>query len=324
MYWGRAAYAHTCPTSTPSSGGGTNVTVAIQFGGQTINNTTQSAAVGQQIALTAKYSLPAGVSATSQSWSVGGTTVGGYNASSTSGATIPTNFSGQNTTFYWIAGGSPINVTFTVKLSGGSQSSATASATFNVAAPTGVGVSIPTMGNVVISSAPAMQLGGTKSNVGIGFGASATPPPGTSNNFTWVQLINSDAIQLTPSNGNPVLNCVPQTLPIASTYPALDTEYPYSTSSSTNDNPAIGLQTTYKEESRTFSATMYLMWSPGLSGSIPVPLGYVAWQFAGDAKFASNQWTLSSSSRSNNGFTASSSYTSWDSQDPNNGSLTCH
>jgi hypothetical protein len=65
----------------------------------------------------------------------------------------------------------------------------------------------------------------------------------------------------------------------------------------------------------SFSAKMYAMWDPNLPNSIPVPLGYVQWNFTGDATIANastNQWVLKSSSAgSNNTFTQSSSYPQW-------------
>lgn len=184
------------------------------------------------------------------------------------------------------------------------------------------------MGQVVINtvnSAPAMQLGGTQSNIGIDFSASATAPPGSSNSFMWLQLINSDPTQYTPANGNPVQNCVPVTQPVPSTFPGLDTRNPYDRGVSTNDNPWTQLDsTTYKEISRTFSATMYLLWSPGLANSTYIPLGYVTWQFYGDAKFTSNQWSVNSSSKGNGGFQSSSSYPTWHSFVPYTNPPTCN
>ena len=79
------------------------VNVQILLGGSNgndITGMTESRYVGQQAVLYAQYTLPSGVSANSQSWSVPRTTVGGFN-SGTSGGPLPAQFNGQSTTFYW-------------------------------------------------------------------------------------------------------------------------------------------------------------------------------------------------------------------------------
>lgn len=45
-----------------------------------------------------------------------------------------------------------------------------------------------------------------------------------------------------------------------------------------DDSPGMPLFSNDTEASESFSATMYLMWQPNLSNSIPVPLGSVTWQ----------------------------------------------
>jgi hypothetical protein len=68
---------------------------------------------------------------------------------------------------------------------------------------------------------------------------------------------------------------------------------------------------------------MYLMWRPGLTNDIYVPLGYVTWQFFGDAS-QSGTWTVQSdSTRSANAFVQSSSYPTWTSTLPTNGPSPC-
>jgi hypothetical protein len=113
---------------------------------------------------------------------------------------------------------------------------ATAQASFAVAGPSNPNVvtcggNVPSgtcpngtngpLGQVVISPGPYIQLGGTQANVGIQFSASATPPTGYSNAFTWVQLVTNDTKVVTPNTGA-TQTCVPLTQPAgASTW--LDT-----------------------------------------------------------------------------------------------------
>ena len=128
--------------------------------------------------------------------------------------------------------------------------------------------------------------------------------------------------------------------------PFLDNNYPYiGTQTTTNDSPQTGVLGTEQEYelSRSFSAAMYLMWDPGLNsdgtgtcspatnlgtatastctGSIPVALGSVTWNFSGDAQntFDSaqgvNGWVLNSGNPSSayNGpaFQLSNNYPQW-------------
>lgn len=142
----------------------------------------------------------------------------------------------------------------------------------------------------------------------------------------WAQLITNDTIVLSPVNGGANETCHPLTQPVATTGTGLDTQYPYSTAASTNDNPSVGLDSTAdKEVNRAFNATMYLMWTSGLTSAIPVPLGSVSWTFSGDATFNSTTgvWSVVSGSSSASPFVASSSYATWSSFVPYQGSLIC-
>ena len=106
------------------------------------------------------------------------------------------------------------------------------------------------------------------------------------------------------------------------------------------DNPDFSLQTSYGAVTNVtavndspFSATMYLMWTPpaasgcpnGSACTIPVPLGSVTWQWAGDATYnsSSQTWSVKSGSGSANAFAASNSFPSWNSLVPFKG-VTCH
>ena len=86
--------------------------------------------------------------------------------------------------------------------------------------------------------------------------------------FSVVQLINSDEI-----NGDTQ----------ASFADVLDSEDPYGEfPAAINDSPLVNLLPTYRFVRRTMKATDFLMWQPP-PPSIPVPLGYLQWEFSGSA-----------------------------------------
>jgi hypothetical protein len=316
-----------CPINTCYPGGGDNVAVMprIMFGGKDITGTTQSVVVGQQIALTASYGLPSGVTVTSQSWSVPGTIVASYTASSSSGS-LNTNvtLNQKSTTFYWILAGS-YQVTFTLNY--GSSQTATATAGFNISAPS---PATPTVANSQLMTVDTLtgcaanpggqflvfgNLTGAApgcGNPGGTYGISFTPPTTQSpaGSFFFVQLINSDT--LTYSRTGATLTCTAT--------PGLDGAYPYQNKigQTVNDAPEEALPPTYTTASRSFSAAMYLMWQSGSTAftSIPVPIGSVAWQFSGSATEPqqNSTWGSPTGSGSAGGFTAATSaanYPTW-------------
>ena len=125
--------------SQSSSGSNTATVSAIQatppeilLNGQNVTGTTQNVVVGQRIALTGLISLPVGVQITIESWSgpdpAG--TVGGYNASVSSGQETPmpsqtcaTNSSTCNFTYYYVVAENSDTVTFSYALQDGSRAS---------------------------------------------------------------------------------------------------------------------------------------------------------------------------------------------------------
>jgi hypothetical protein len=302
----------------------------IIFNGHDITGTAQNVVVGQQIGLSVS-GLPTGVSVTSQTWApaaIGtgqvtlGSIVGGYNASAASGQIVnspplssntPTSTgTSYNITFYWTQTGSgQYKITYSYCLSSGNCSDPQqATATFNVGGPTGnlllqanmltdgSGVQVLPNGGAPILSTTGIPLGA--GSVGITFSTNATAPTGYNQSFTWVQLLTSLQYQFVNSAGP------------FSQYPApvsgLDNSFPYTSASSTttNDTPHTNLPSIYGEGWEAFSATMYLMWDPGLPAgcvpaktvqnpdksftstpstcaSIPVPLSSVTWHWSGCA-----------------------------------------
>ncbi len=270
----------------------------ILFLGSNVSGTTQSVVVGQQIALT--VAPPGnGLTVNNRSWS--GVNAGAAIAGWTPGQTpqLP-NPSNENFTFYWVNAGTSGQATYTVTyrwtLDNGQSNSA--SVTFHVAGSSEVTVNA-TQNTVNIlqppnsgsQDAPLLILG-TLGQAGITFMASASHLPPNQGAYTWVQLVNSDQIQIISRAGSGML---PSSF---AGPPELDLTYPYQVVYTTNltndtakDSPYIPLPPTWGELQRGFSATMYLMWDPTLPTgcisdstctSIPVPLGTVSWGWTGD------------------------------------------
>lgn len=293
-------------TSVCSSGGGIS-------GGQPV-------VVGQQIALVGCPTPPPGLSMSSQSWQVSGTYVGGYNASSNSGQLAqPPTLTNSTVVFYWIYPGRGMNVTYSYcmsnkKCSTAQDGSAPAQATFNVAGPPAVnvqaqpsGVTISTLldcdgtpyqaesfgslqgiapmhGNACVST-----LAGTP-GILINEAVTQPSPSNITGTFSWVNLVDTNESQWIWTNGPG--SCQPAS--------GLDFQYPTATGNSFDDSPFTPLSPTVGEFQRFFKARTFLMWDPSLPGpgqasctaatpgnagtcaSIPLPLGYLAWQWSGD------------------------------------------
>jgi hypothetical protein len=321
-------YNSSCPeTLVPGGGSGTaNVAPAILFGGNDITGTTQSVVVGQQIALTASYgTLPSGVTVSSQSWSVGGTIVGGYTptaASYGSGSVTAATLNQKSTTFYWAYPGNSFTVTYTLNLSNGQSPPATA--TFNVTGPSGVTMTSTaqsqlwiddwTSDGACVSADPYLVYGNVTWSVSGGqclssgtYGFTASPS-GTASGGTlfYVQIVNSGS-----NSGG--LNCT-----IAS---GLDSGYPYPYIHSGNtlyDFPAVELKSSYTSQYRTEQIQTYLMWQSNATNSIPVPIGSQVWTFTGKASCSAScgsagNWAITSSSGGTSGgfVTAQASQTNY-------------
>jgi hypothetical protein len=298
------------------------VLINIVYTGQTqsLNGTTEAAVTGQQIALSAVYSLPSGISVQSQSWSVPGTTVGGYTASVNSGATSATNFSQPSTTFYWVDAGNSRSVTFTLNITDGTGTwQSTATVPFNVSGPTSPamtaqlnsgGMTIDLVGDNVL-----FELGNATTTFGIIFTPTVIQPSGTTGTFSYVQLITAENEAITDA-GPPVTNFT------CSIGTGLDNFYPYPMRSdgTAADSPGVSLNSTYTDLIRTFSATMYLMWNSGLPNSIPIPLGSMQWGFSGDAYRDSTDsiWNLRNQSSAAQLFTPGITYPTWSTHASNN------
>jgi hypothetical protein len=312
--------------------------------------TNQRVTIGQQISLSSSVNVPPGTFISTQSWTIQGTYVGGYSASTSSGAVIVPVLTNPTALFYWTYAGSnnQINnqVTYNYCLNNNSCTSGTA--TFEVHGPNITLVSAP-VNPVEITPNLILQAGDPASyNYGIRFTVQGTAPlqAGPYNNYEWVQLpsqtqfvISCAAItQGTACTGIGTYSCVPK-----QALPALDTVYPYVAGETANDSPAtetLGSEGEYFQ-SISFQFKMYLLWDPALNadgttncspasssngqtnastctGSIPVPIGSFSWGASGAASNGDGRgWVLSNPnpSAANNGpsFNTDSSFPQWNS-----------
>jgi len=308
-------------------------TPQINFNGSNISGTTQSVMAGQQIALSVP--TPSGYSIQSQSWSFSNQSAitGGFTNTAGTGQPSPTgggqeaadpDLTQNSLTFYWVnPRDNGETVTYTYTLNNGQSASTTA--TFNIDGPTvNLIATMPTDGSGVqiydLNSYKWLGLTGVtgkqNTTTGIHFASNgAMIPGGTNGLFTWVQLISNSQDEYLNSSGN--------TLEAATM--GLDTNFPYDLDDITDDRPSIQLLNE-GEAWRTFTATMYLMWDPGLpSGchvayndlvldpttggykgtshpstclSIPIPLSAVTWHWSGCAINTLSQQTDSDGSTS--------------------------
>ena len=294
--------------------------------GMDVTGTRQSVIVGQRIEL--NVVLHPGLSIEKQDWWIGkqGEYTGGFLHTPFLGGPQPVVREGSTTTFYWVTSGYDRTVSYHLKLANGVT--ATATVIFDVDGPSSTQVDVDSE-KVGIDPAAANSsvLGMTGS--GISFRARYFLPEGVAKNFIWVQIVQSDAITV---NSNGVrLHCVPKTQPISNVGAGLDTTYPYDTHNPTLDNPRIRLSSETQEYSRVFRARMFLLWTSGLSNSIPVPLGFVDWSFSGEVVLkdaATNTWELKSGRGGPNNsvtpFTRAAIYPFWSSLVPYTEVLTCN
>jgi len=165
-----------------------------------------------------------------------------------------------------------------------------------------------------------------------------------------VQLLSEDVVKVIVSSGPTTCTAVAST-----GQPVLDNTYPYSSVKKTTvtddtavDEPDAHLLTDFGELARSFSATMYPMWTPpalaacpaGNACTVPVPLGAFARRWTGDSintlatsasvlSTAPNvlllypDWFLYASSAGNDGFVEDNSYPQW-STTFTNGQVNCN
>ena len=269
-----------------------------------ITNTTQNVVVGERINLSLETN-PQGESPTYIQWSIGGNRVANYVANNSAGTvTALQNLQSPALTFYWVTPGQQIEVSLTATIFG---TTLTKYAYFNVTAPspneptvdlpTGGQLSVRDLGDCSGSTpGPNMIFGNItgpfpgctyRGSAGITFTRPTTSSPAGS--FFFVQLVTGDLVVYNRTGGQ--MNCP------ASNTPGLDANYPYQggTNNTVTDAPFNPLLSTYATSTRNFAATMYLMWQSNTTGSIPVPMGSVAWGFSGlSTKQPDGSWVITS------------------------------
>jgi hypothetical protein len=321
---------------------GTTSTISVIEDGSGTAPTAQQAVVGQQIKLatkpTAKKLVSLGLAFSTNTWTAGpasgpSNNVGGYNPNSTSAHVKQTVLTKPDLTTYWLypQSDNPLTYQYCVNIPGlsaddianGLNCSLVAKATFNVSGPTATIVPTTTPWHVsrpipVCNSTGKEQMlifgkldpktSTTCNNViatsGITFNATVNTLPGSSGQTEWIHVISANEI-----TGDSVLG-MPFLVNIGT---GLDNFLPYNdypdpvdaTTTTASDSPDNDLGIDNASVTRTFTAKMYLMWTSQISGSIPVPLGYVKWEISGTA--AANEtntppWSLTSSAPTKRNF----------------------
>jgi hypothetical protein len=183
------------------------------------------------------------------------------------------------------------------------------------------------LGTTIVNSSSNLGFGDRYTygaNYGIQFTASTTGVSGGT--LMFVQTLTPYTFSW--YNSYPSSKACTGTAVPAST-PTLDNLYPYVSGSSpltTSDNPDWAFpSSTYPGLTTDLHATMYTLWTPSGTNSIPVPLGYVSWSWDGIGTYNGTSWTASGSSTSSeSGFTASSVYPTWSYRYVNGTSVTCY
>lgn len=301
------------PQSSPSTANVVALTLPaprILRNGADITGQTISVVAGEQIVLTSSYALPAGVSVSSQTWSVPGPTVGGFDHQLSTGEVQPTDFTVSPTTFYWVNAGGSGSAKHTVTYSyiaNNGASSPTATTAFSVSGPSAANVTVTTNPTEIslltaygTPNTPFVTFGALAGTVpnsifcgpcGMNFTAAATLPPSNSGGYKWAQLVTGSVLKYT--TGGTTKSCPPGPT-------GLDNDYPYDTGNTTTDAPGTQLKLINSEETVIDKFKMYLLWNANLPNntSIDVPLGFVIWQWTGDATQTNGVWSVDTANSS--------------------------
>ncbi len=305
--------------SVPDDGSGTTPTPQPAIAGQQINLTTIPAATD----LTAL-----GLSFSKNKWTVGGANIGDRpiilptdGAPSVSSASVTkTVFDTASLKTYWIYPNDPSDpnasfpatYTYCVDIPGlsaadvknGLNCSLAADAAFNVTGPTAKLSTLEYLPYAYAYTNVTGEYSGCDQFLSFGLldinatncsdppvgtpgmyfqGADISNVPAGGGEFMLVQLVTSDALSATA----PGVKYPPLPLPTG-----LDGQYPYVYGTVADDSPDTPLgfpNQIVATETRRFAARMYLMWNPEIGDNpIAVPIGYVAWSFAGTAKYSTN------------------------------------
>lgn len=141
----------------------------------------------------------------------------------------------------------------------------------------------------VLNSGPMPPCTGTyQGTPGIRFIPSGNVP--ATGTFVYGQLIISDTTTYSHNSGGSM---------VCTHNAGVDNHFPYQgvdQYDQAGDAPFAPLPSSYDTVSRSFNATMYLLWQPSLSNSIPIPLGYQSWQFSNSTTQSNGSWQTPTSS----------------------------
>lgn len=298
----------------------------ISWGSQDVTDTRQSAVVGQQVLL--NVILHPSLEIRSQSWTIEpqGEYVGGFLHLPTHGGPQPVIINGPTVTLYWLRPGQDRKITYRVTMNDGET--AQAKVLFDVDGPSGLDMMVPPAEVTVRTGTEPGSSFMNFAGKGILFEAHFNLPEGLTRNYTWVQLVTRDVLEI--KTGKQWMVCRPKSEPQAELSVGLDTDYPFDWRNPARDSPLMQLEPESDEVSRSFHARIYLLWGSGLSNSIVVPLGYVAWHFEGHAvrkDLLTNTWTLTNGSGgpddAERPFRPTQSYPSWNAVVPYSGLVEC-
>jgi hypothetical protein len=134
--------------------------------------------------------------------------------------------------------------------------------------------------------------------------AMVTAPSGfTTGGTQWVQLVPSSTTKLYKYLNQPQYQTC--------TSSGLDTQYPYTTSTTLTDSPFLALDSVSNvEETTSESFDSYLQWQPSGSG-IFVSIAHVTWGWSGDATFTNGSWTVKASSVTPPAISSTSTLPTW-------------
>ncbi|CAN5691336.1 hypothetical protein BH20ACI4_BH20ACI4_23100 [soil metagenome] len=277
------------------------------------NSPVQNVIVGEKIDLTTRVVGGTGTQSNRQ-WTTPGTRIANYevtytNPQSQTNAFV-TELTNENLTqssiqFYWVDGGNPRNVQYSVRVNNKSYS---AIAKFNVKKPTAtittttgsVGLGIIQVSPVPNDTIFALHFGKpfVTNQAGIRFNGSVALPSGVTGETIWVQVVNSSRRTRRPNGGREEIL----------QGSGLDTEFPYGEPNTADeaDSPyePLEMPCNYVAVSANDSFSTYLLFKPQVTNgtSIYIPLKKVDWSWSGTGTrgLSCSSWTLSNPTNTQN------------------------
>ncbi|MGD0902118.1 MAG: IPT/TIG domain-containing protein [Terracidiphilus sp.] len=273
----------------------------------------QSVIVGQPVELTTTpASLPGGFTVSGSNWTIPGTNVQQFSHPNSGIVLTPTQTNKPNTTYYWLYPQDAMNVAYTYCATdpNGNQicESPEAKAAFNAKGPGTLTLATDDSQLALVEkldtcnppgklpfleygdlSGPAPGCGNDEGPAGIHLTVSGA----SSGSYVFAQVVDADVSEYTHATGPSPTSC--------GAHAGLDRSFPYEAVEKQNpqtayDGPQMPLFPNALTGTRTFHASMYLLWQPDqlpgtATASIPVPIGRQDWQFIATAvENAKGKW----------------------------------